>query len=65
MPKTHYAVLVTATSKTMMIDGKEVEVDLTWADGQTGCIPVFTNKKKAMQLAGDKYPVVSMEAMGE
>ena len=61
MPKTHYAVLVTAKSKTMIIDNKEVEIDLTWAKGQSGCIPVFSTKKKAEKFAGGKYAIISLE----
>lgn len=37
------------------------KIDLSFADGMTGVIPIFTNKRKAKKFAGKKYTVIPCE----
>lgn len=39
------------TSEKSKIRGGHILVRLSWADGQVGAIPVFTNKRKAQRYA--------------
>lgn len=33
------------------------DINLTWADGMMGVLPVFNNKEDAEKYAGDKYGI--------
>lgn len=39
----------------------EKNLDLIWADGMIGVMPVFTDKIKAIKYAGDKFEVFTVE----
>jgi hypothetical protein len=41
-----------------------VPVQINWADGMVGALPVFDNEKAAVAYAGGKYAVMQMAEVG-
>jgi hypothetical protein len=58
-----YAVGVCEETKDLQVwNMKRIKVELFWADGQIGVMPIFSTKKAAQKYLGDtKAPIISME----
>jgi len=57
-----YAVGVCEESKALWVWNMQIKLDMTWADGQIGVMPIFSTKKAAQKYLGStKAPIISME----
>ena len=57
--KTVYAISAVKTQHDVSIMGVIRPMDLIWADGMIGVMPVFKNKKAAKKYAGKNIKVLS------
>lgn len=48
---------------TIDVLGREVPLDLVWADGQVGALPVFRSRGAAQRYAGKRFQVFEIEAV--
>ena len=53
--KRYYAVPLISKTREVQYFGGIADLNMTWADGMVGVMPVFTNKKKAIKYAGPKH----------
>jgi len=60
MDKKYYVSGLVEGTHAITVFGRKVKLDLTWADGMVGVIPVFSNKKKAIKYAG-KNNIISFK----
>ena len=59
--KKYYAVSAICRKIKLTTPLGETTLDLIWADGMCGALPVFTNKRKAQKFAG-KVDIIEFEA---
>jgi len=57
-----YMVGSLATELEVMVMGKSIKVNTIWTEGMIGACPVFENKEDALEFAGEKYKVITIEA---
>lgn len=60
LKKEHEAVLEVGPDRHQIT----VPVQICWADGMIGALPVFNNQKDAVAYAGGKYAVMKMAEVG-
>jgi hypothetical protein len=57
-----YAAGVCEERKTMDVWNTKIDVNLVWADGQIGAMPVFKTKRAAQKYLGKtKAPLITLE----
>ncbi len=58
---TLYAVGAVEKDHAIDVFGKERKLDLTWADGMIGVMPVFDSEPAAKEYANDKFVILKFE----
>ena len=56
-----HIVMAMHSHQKVRIQGHELPLDMNWADGMVGVVPVFKNKKTAQNYAGKKFDVLAVE----
>ena len=59
--KRFFIVAGLATSRPVNVFGNEVKLDMSWADGMIGCLPVFDSKENAEKYSEGKYKIYCIE----
>jgi hypothetical protein len=61
--KTEYAYIVMCLKKShpLAFGGQEIDLELNWADGMCGAMPIFKNRKSAEKYAENKYEIVKVK----
>ena len=56
-----YAVGVCEETRDLQVWNVKIKVEMLWADGQIGVMPIFSTKKAAQKYLGDtKAPIISL-----
>ena len=66
MFKELYGVLYVRETIEAEIFGSKIDINLIWAEGQIGAIPVFNSKEKALEYVdGDETKIYPLKLLGE
>ena len=57
-----YAVMALKKSITVEVLGMNRELDLTFAEGMLGCMPIFETEESAKEYAGEDFEVIELKA---
>lgn len=61
MNKRIYAVQVLQSKKDLSIGDQTIPLEMSWADGMIGVMPVFDSLEAAEGYARDKYQIIELE----
>jgi hypothetical protein len=61
MTKIMYMVMCLVDSRDIALGESTAKLEMSWADGMVGVMPIFDDEESAYQYAGEKYEVLAIE----